>query len=158
VEMLADPGSDVRVQAAVHSAGAKALVDGLPRGLDTVLSRRFEGGVDLSGGQWQRIALALALMAVEGGARVLVLDEPTAHLDVRAEADLFDRFLDLTRGLTTVLISHRFSTVRRADRIVVLDAGRVVEDGSHADLVAAGGRYAHMFRLQADRYVGDHDG
>jgi ATP-binding cassette subfamily B protein len=158
VEMLGDPGSDARVQAAAHSAGAKALVDGLPRGLDTTLSRRFDGGVDLSGGQWQRIALARALMAVEGGARVLVLDEPTAHLDVRAEADLFDRFLDLTRGLTTVLISHRFSTVRRADRIVVLDAGRVVEDGSHADLVAAGGRYAHMFRLQADRYVGDHSG
>jgi ATP-binding cassette subfamily B protein len=158
VEMLAEAGSDARVQAAAHSAGAKALVDGLPRGLDTMLSRRFDGGVDLSGGQWQRIALARALMAVEGGARVLVLDEPTAHLDVRAEADLFDRFLDLTRGLTTVLISHRFSTVRRADRIVVLDAGRVVEDGSHADLVAAGGRYAHMFRLQADRYVGDHGG
>ncbi len=157
VEMLGDGGTDARVQAAVHSAGAKALVDGLPHGLDTMLSRRFDGGVDLSGGQWQRIALARALLAVEGGARVLVLDEPTAHLDVRAEADLFDRFLDLTRGLTTVLISHRFSTVRRADRIVVLDAGRVVEDGSHADLVAAGGRYARMFRLQADRYVGDHD-
>ncbi len=158
VETLRDAGRDDRVLAAVHSAGAKALVDGLPRGLDTMLSRRFDGGADLSGGQWQRIALARALMAVEGGARVLVLDEPTAHLDVRAEADLFDRFLDLTRGLTTVLISHRFSTVRRADRIVVLDAGRVVEDGSHADLVAAGGRYARMFTLQADRYAGDHRG
>ncbi len=157
VEGLRDAGVDDRVRSAIRGAGAKALVEGLPGGLDTVLSRRFDGGVDLSGGQWQRIALARALLAVEGGARVLVLDEPTAHLDVRAEADLFDRFLDLTRGLTTVLISHRFSTVRRADRIVVLDGGRVVEDGDHAELVAADGRYAHMFRLQADRYVGDRD-
>jgi ATP-binding cassette, subfamily B, bacterial len=91
-------------------------------------------------------------MAVEGGASVLVLDEPTANLDVRAEAAFFDSFLELTHGLTTVLISHRFSTVRRAGRIVVLEDGRVVEDGTHAELVAANGRYAELFRLQASRF------
>jgi ATP-binding cassette subfamily B protein len=91
-------------------------------------------------------------MAVEGGANVLVLDEPTANLDVRAEAAFFDRFLQLTQGLTTVLISHRFSTVRRAQRIVVLEHGRVVEDGTHAQLVAANGRYAELFHLQAARF------
>ena len=118
-----------------------------------MLSRQYEGGVDLSGGQWQRVALARALFAVEAGAGVLVLDEPTANLDVRAEAELFDRFLQWTSGVTSVLISHRFSTVRRADRIAVLEAGRVVELGSHDELVAAGGRYADLFRLQAARFV-----
>jgi ATP-binding cassette subfamily B protein len=132
--------------------GALDLIESLPRGWDTILSPRYEGGVDLSGGQWQRIALARALFAVEAGARVLILDEPTAALDVRAEADLFDRFLSITQGLTTILVSHRFSTVRRADRIVVLDGGRVVEQGTHDELVAAGGRYARMFALQADRF------
>jgi ATP-binding cassette subfamily B protein len=110
--------------------------------------------VDLSGGQWQRVALARAMTAVEAGARLLVLDEPTAHLDVRAEADLYDRFLDITHGLTTIVISHRFSTVRRVDRIVVLDAGRISEDGSHDELVAAGGQYARLFRKQAMQYAG----
>jgi ATP-binding cassette subfamily B protein len=93
-------------------------------------------------------------MAVEGGASVLVLDEPTANLDVRAEAAFYDRFLDLTAGLTTILISHRFSTVRRADRIVVLADGEVVEDGTHEELLARDGRYAAMFRLQAARFAG----
>jgi ABC-type transport system involved in cytochrome bd biosynthesis fused ATPase/permease subunit len=145
---------DEQVKAAAERAGATELLADLPDGLDTVLSRRYPGGVDLSGGQWQRIALARAMLAVAEGARVLVLDEPTAQLDVRAEADLYDRFLDLTRGLTTIVISHRFSTVRRADRIVVLEAGRVVEDGDHDALVAAGGRYATLFRTQAMRYGG----
>ncbi|MFP5318709.1 MAG: hypothetical protein ACLGI2_10500 [Acidimicrobiia bacterium] len=108
--------------------------------------------MDLSGGEWQRIALARALYAVEAGAGILVLDEPTANLDVRAEAALFEDFLDLTRGLTTILISHRFSTVRHADRIVVLEGGTVVEDGTHGDLIAAGGSYAGMFQLQAARF------
>jgi ATP-binding cassette, subfamily B, bacterial len=137
-----------RIDRAIDRALARDVIEELPDGLDTELGRDF-GGVDLSGGQWQRLALARALYAVERGATVLVLDEPTAQLDVRAEAALFDRFLELTHGLTTVLISHRFSSVRHADRIVVLDGGRVVEDGSHQQLVAAGGRYAHMFAEQA---------
>jgi ABC-type multidrug transport system fused ATPase/permease subunit len=146
-------GDFSRLQEAARRAGALELIESLPRGWDTTLSRQYEGGVDLSGGEWQRVALARAMFAVEGGARVLVLDEPTANLDVRAEAELYDRFLEMTAGLTTILISHRFSTVRRAHRIVVLQDGRIVERGSHNELVAAGGTYAHMFRLQAERFA-----
>jgi ATP-binding cassette subfamily B protein len=142
---------------AARSAGADGFVESLPAGYDTVLSRQYTGGTDLSGGEWQRIALARALMAVQGGAGVLVLDEPTANLDVRAEVELFDQFLELTRGLTTVLVSHRFSTVRRADRICVLARGRVIELGSHDELLARGGEYARLFRLQADRFTDDAD-
>src|SRR5439155_13257228 len=138
-----------RIATAARRAGAETILADLPGGLATPLSRRFIGGVDLSGGQWQRIALARAMTAVEAGARLLVLDEPTAHLDVRAEADLYDRFLDITAGITTILISHRFSTVRRAHRIVVLDRGEIVEEGTHDELLALNGRYAEMFRLQA---------
>ena len=133
-------------------AGAATIVDALPDGLRTVLSSRYQGGVDLSGGQWQRLAFARALFAVQAGASVLVLDEPTAHLDVRAEVAFFDGFLELTEGLTTVVISHRFSTVRRAERIVVLQDGRISEQGSHEQLLAAGGSYAELFRLQARRF------
>ncbi len=144
---------------AVHEAAARAGIADIPAGLpqawDTPLSRQFEYGADLSGGQWQRLALARALFATSGrgGAGVLVLDEPTASLDVRTEADLYERFLDLTTGLTTLVISHRFSTVRKADHIIVLDEGKVVEQGNHAALLAAGGRYAELFLLQAARYV-----
>ncbi|MBW3537002.1 MAG: ABC transporter ATP-binding protein/permease [Actinobacteria bacterium] len=138
---------------AARRAGALEIIEGLESAWDTPLSRQAKEGTDLSGGQWQRVALARALFAVQAGAGVLVLDEPTANLDVRAEADLYDRFLDLTKGVTTVVISHRFSTVRRADRIVVLDGGKVTEDGTHDELMAAGGRYATMFRLQAARFV-----
>ena len=141
------------MERAAERAGATDVIDELPHGWDTILSRELTDGAELSGGQWQRIALARALMAVEGGARVLVLDEPTASLDVRAEAALYDRFLDLTSGLTSIVISHRFSTVRRAQRIVVIEGGRVIEDGSHESLVALGGRYATMFRLQAARFA-----
>lgn len=140
------------LERAAARAGADGVLAALPRGWDTVLDRQLDGGAELSGGEWQRLALARSLFAVEAGARVLVLDEPTAALDVRAEADIYDRFLDITRGLTSIVISHRFSTVRRADRIVVLDGGRVVEDGSHHALVARGGHYARMFELQAARY------
>lgn len=147
------PGADrALLPVAAERAGALELIRSLPHGWDTVLSRQYAGGVDLSGGQWQRIALARAMFAVQAGARVLVLDEPTAALDVRAEAELYDRFLDLTQGLTTILISHRFSTVRRANRIIVLDQGRIAEDGTHDDLLAAGGRYAQMFARQAERF------
>jgi ATP-binding cassette subfamily B protein len=137
---------------AAARAGALDLIDRLPSGWATPLHRQYTGGADLSGGEWQRIALARALFAVGAGAGVLVLDEPTANLDVRAEAALFEDFLDLTRGMTTILISHRFSTVRHADRICVLDGGRVVEDGTHDELMAARGRYAELFLLQAERF------
>jgi ATP-binding cassette, subfamily B, bacterial len=148
---------DQAIWEAAAMAGAEDLVAALPAGQATTLSPRFEGGVDVSGGQWQRIAFARALLAVRAGARVLVLDEPTAHLDVRAEAEMFDRFIELTKGLTTIVISHRFSTVRRADRIIVLEHGQITEDGSHEELLAAGGRYERLFRLQASSYGGTDD-
>jgi ATP-binding cassette subfamily B protein len=140
------------LERAAEQAGAAGVTAALPDGLATVLSSRYSGGVDLSGGQWQRIALARALFAVQAGASVLVLDEPTAQLDARSEVAFFDRFLELTRGLTTVVISHRFSTVRRANRIAVLDGGRITEQGSHEELLAAGGQYADLFGLQARRF------
>ncbi|MEU0128129.1 MULTISPECIES: ABC transporter ATP-binding protein [unclassified Streptomyces] len=146
-------GDRDRLREAAHRAGALPLIEGLADGWDTVLSPEYTGGTDLSGGQWQRIALARALFAVDAGARVLILDEPTAALDVRAEAEIYERFLELTAGLTTILISHRFSTVRRAERIVVLEGGVVVEDGAHEELLAGRGRYAAMFDLQAARFV-----
>jgi ATP-binding cassette, subfamily B, bacterial len=148
-EHLDDVGG---LDAMAARAGASGTLASLPAGWDTVLSRSYSGGVDLSGGQWQRIALARALFAVRHGARVLVLDEPTAWLDARGEADFFDRFLEITAGTTTLIISHRFSTVRRADRICVLDGGRVLEQGDHDSLLAAGNRYAQLFTLQAARF------
>jgi ATP-binding cassette subfamily B protein len=141
------------VRAAAERADADGFVESLPHGFDTVLSRHYDGGQDLSGGQWQRIGLARAYYAVAGGARVLVLDEPTAQLDVRSEVEFFDRFLERTRNLTSVVISHRFSTVRRADRIVVLENGRIAESGSHDELLKLDGRYAALFRLQAQRFA-----
>ncbi len=140
------------VEQAAAKAGALGLLEGLSSGWQTILSREYSGGTQLSGGEWQRLALARALFAVDGGAGVLVLDEPTASLDVRAEAEVYERFLELTRGLTTIVISHRFSTVRQADRIVVIEHGRLVEDGRHETLMAAGGRYAEMYALQAARF------
>jgi ATP-binding cassette subfamily B protein len=140
------------LERAATRAGADAIIASLPRGWDTVLSPHYAGGVDLSGGQWQRIALARALYAIGAGARVLVLDEPTAQLDVRGEAAFYDRFLELTARVTSIIISHRFASVRRADRIAVLDGGLITELGPHEQLLAAGGTYAHMFGLQAERF------
>lgn len=133
-------------------AGVWELLTQLPLGLETPLSRQLSDGTDLSGGEWQRIALARALFAIEDGARLLILDEPTANLDVRAEAEFINQFLELTEGLTTIVVSHRLSTVRHASRIVVLEAGRIIEDGSHTDLMSGDGRYASLFRLQASRF------
>jgi ABC-type multidrug transport system fused ATPase/permease subunit len=138
---------DTVVSAALEAAGADNLA-----ALDTVLARGYTGGTDLSGGQWQRVALARALAAVTLGAGVVLLDEPTAQLDVRGEAEIFDRLLAATRHCTTILISHRFSTVRHADRICVLEHGHVIELGTHDELMALGGRYRTMFDLQAQRF------
>jgi ABC-type multidrug transport system fused ATPase/permease subunit len=141
---------------AVRAALAKARAAGLAE-LDTVLARGYEGGTDLSGGQWQRVALARALCAVELGAGLVLLDEPTAQLDVRGEAEIFDRILTATRRCTTILVSHRFSTVRHADRICVLEDGAVIELGTHEELMALGGRYRTMFDLQAQRFNATED-
>jgi ABC-type multidrug transport system fused ATPase/permease subunit len=138
---------DEVIRAALVDAGAADLAS-----LDTTLARGYPGGTDLSGGQWQRIALARALCAVRLGAGLVLLDEPTAQLDVRGEAEIFDRVLAATRQATTILISHRFSTVRHADRICVLEHGKMVELGSHDELMARGGRYRTMFELQASRF------
>ncbi|HEX5097516.1 MAG TPA: ABC transporter ATP-binding protein [Acidimicrobiia bacterium] len=136
------------IEAALRDAGAVDLAS-----LDTILARGYEGGTDFSGGQWQRVALARALCSVRLGAGVVLLDEPTAQLDVRGEAEIFERILSATRHTTTILISHRFSTVRLADRICVLEHGRVVELGSHDELMELHGRYRTMFELQASRFV-----
>jgi ATP-binding cassette, subfamily B, bacterial len=140
------------VAEALEAAGAAKLA-----ALDTILARGYDGGTELSGGQWQRVALARALAAVKLGAGVVLLDEPTAQLDVRGEAEIFDRLLVATRRCTTILISHRFSTVRHADRICVLEHGHVVELGTHDELMARGGRYHTMFELQAQRFAGGAD-
>jgi ATP-binding cassette, subfamily B, bacterial len=153
---LRDLGADIEpavLDEAAERAGALEVVEQLPHGWDTICAPGYAGGADMSGGQWQRIALARAIYAVERGARVLVLDEPTAQLDIRAEAAFYSRFLEITKGLTTVVISHRFGTVRRADRIAVLDGGRVTELGTHESLVATGGTYAELFELQAARFA-----
>ena len=139
--------ADVDVEAALTDAGAS-----MPANLDQILARGYPGGTDLSGGQWQRIALARALCAVRTGAGVVLLDEPTAQLDVRGEAEIFQRILAATRNVTTILISHRFSTVRLADRICVIEHGKVVELGTHEELMALGGRYRTMFESQASRF------
>jgi len=140
-----------RVGRAIEQGGARELVATLSAGLETQLGRWFSSGVDLSGGQWQKIALARAFMREE--ADILILDEPTAALDAEAEHAVFQRFRALAAGRTTILISHRFPTVRMADRILVLESGRVIEDGDHASLLAAGARYAHLFNLQAAGYL-----
>lgn len=147
-----DGAPDDVILAALAEAGAADLAS-----LDTPLAKGYPGGTDLSGGQWQRVALARALCAVKQGAGLVLLDEPTAQLDVRGEAEIFERILRSTRDVTTILISHRFSTVRYADRICVLEHGRVIELGSHPELMALGGRYRTMFDLQAERFAAEED-
>lgn len=141
--------SEADLQGAIAKADLSALVAELPRGLDTLLGQTFTGGTNLSGGQWQRVAMARAFVR---SAQVILLDEPTAALDPRAEQAVFGQFLDLVRGKTAILISHRLGSARQADRIVVLKDGRVAEAGAHDQLMAAGGHYAHLFRLQAAWY------
>lgn len=152
---LSAPGTDDLPGAirALELAGAADLTGSLPAGLDTPLSALFDGGVDLSGGQWQKVALARAIYGVQHGRRLLVMDEPTAHLDAGQEAEFYDRVVKTLAGTTIVLVSHRLSTVRSADRIVLLDSGRICEEGSHAELMQLGGGYARMFRLQASRFA-----
>ena len=137
---------------ASRQAGSDGLIDGLPHGYDTALGKWFDAGVNLSGGEWQKVALARAFMR---DARILLLDEPTSALDAQAEYDLFERLRSLTRGRTAVYISHRFSTVRRADRILFLEHGQLVEQGTHEQLMRLSGRYARLFRLQAAAYTGE---
>lgn len=143
------PEADELIRQAAQKSLAAGVIRRLPQGLHQQLGRRFEGGVDLSGGEWQKVALARAYLRE---AQFLILDEPAAALDARSEYDLFQRFASLTQGRTALLISHRFSTVRMADRILVLEGGRVVEEGCHERLLAEGGRYSAMFELQAASY------
>jgi ATP-binding cassette subfamily B protein len=140
---------DARIREAARRSLADSVAQRVPQGFDQMLGRRFENGVELSGGEWQKVALARAYMR---DAQVLILDEPTAALDARAEYEVFQRFADLTQGRMAVLISHRFSTVRMADRILVLKSGELVDDGTHEELVARGGLYAELFSLQAAGY------
>jgi ATP-binding cassette subfamily B protein len=146
VEALED---DARIREAARRSLADSVAKRVPQGFDQMLGRRFDDGVELSGGEWQKVALARAYMR---DAQVLILDEPTAALDARAEYEVFLRFAELTKGRMAVLISHRFSTVRMADRILVLKDGELVDDGTHEELLARGGLYAELFSLQAAGY------
>jgi ATP-binding cassette subfamily B protein len=149
VGRIENPHTQEEIEYAAEKSLAAGVIAKLPGGYDQMLGRRFEGGVDLSGGEWQKLALARAYLR---DAQLLVLDEPTAALDARSEFEVFERFAELTYGKMALLISHRFSTVRMADRIVVLEGGRLVEEGSHTELIALGGRYAAMFEMQAASY------
>jgi ATP-binding cassette, subfamily B, bacterial len=140
------------IQSAARKAGADPLIEGLPSGYDTALGRWFDDGANLSGGEWQKVALARAFMR---DVPILILDEPTSALDAQAEYELFARLRALATGRTAVYISHRFSTVRQADRILFLEHGRLVEEGTHAELMALGGRYAQLFQMQASAYTGE---
>jgi len=151
------PRHETALAQAAADAGLRPVLDGLPRGWQTPLARTRTDGVDLSGGQWQQVVLARALYAVRTGARLLVLDEPTAHLDVRTEFDMFSRIAAHKGDASVVLISHRLSTVRQADRIVLLEGGRVTECGTHDELMALRGAYAEMFAIQAERFARGYD-
>ncbi len=144
-----EAADDGLIQVAAQKSLADQVVKRLPKAYEQMLGRRFEGGVDLSGGEWQKVALARAYLR---DAQILVLDEPTAALDARSEHEVFERFAELTQGRMALLISHRFSTVRMADRIIVLSGGRITEEGNHKQLIALGGSYAGMFEMQAASY------
>lgn len=146
---------DANVVGPLAEAGLADLAASLPKGLQTRLGWSSDDSAELSGGQWQRVCIARALLAVQRGAQLLILDEPTANLDARGELEVFDHIIEACGGTTLLLVSHRFSTVRRAERIVVLRHGKVIEDGSHEELLAGGGRYARMFNLQAAHIRGD---
>ncbi len=137
------------IRTAAHKSLAELFIRKLPKRYEQPLGCRFEGAVDLSGGEWQKVALARAYLR---DAQLLILDEPTAALDAKSEHEVFERFGELTKGKMALLISHRFSTVRMVDRILVLESGRIVEEGSHEALIRIGGRYAQMFDLQAANY------
>lgn len=143
------PHNEVEIEFAAHKSLADTVVGKLEHGYDQMLGRRFEGGVELSGGEWQKIALARAYLR---DAQLLILDEPTAALDAKSELEVFERFAELTQGKMALLISHRFSTVRMADRIVVLSGGRLIEEGNHQSLMSTGGLYSEMFEMQAASY------
>jgi ATP-binding cassette subfamily B protein len=137
------------ISEAASKSGAAAVIERLPEGYDTVLGKWFDGGVNLSGGEWQKVALGRAFMRE---AQILILDEPSAALDAKAEFELFSRLRELAHGRTAIFISHRFSTVRQADRILVFEQGSLIESGTHEELLALGGRYAELFNLQAASY------
>jgi ATP-binding cassette subfamily B protein len=149
VGQIEERNNQFRIRSAANKSLAEKVIRKLPKGYNQTLGCRFEGGVDLSGGEWQKMALARAYLR---DAQVLILDEPTAALDARSEHEVFERFAELTKGKMSLLISHRFSTVRMADRILVLEGGRIAEQGKHDDLVRDSGRYAQMFELQAANY------
>jgi ATP-binding cassette subfamily B protein len=149
VGQIEERSNQFRIRSAANKSLAEKAIRKLPKGYDQTLGSRFEGAVDLSGGEWQKMALARAYLR---DAQVLILDEPTAALDARSEHEVFERFAELTKGKMSLLISHRFSTVRMADRILVLEGGKIAEQGKHDDLVRESGRYAQMFELQAANY------
>jgi ABC-type multidrug transport system fused ATPase/permease subunit len=153
----AEPVDPEEIRAAARIVGIEEMAERLPLGWDTPLDTARTGGVELSGGQWQQVAMARALYAVGAGARVLVLDEPTAHLDVRSEAALFTRLTDAVHDVATVLVTHRLWTVRHSDRIVLVQDGRILEDGHHDGLMARGGEYARMYELQSERFRRGYD-
>lgn len=149
VGQIEDAENPFRIRSAANKSNAEKFIRRLPNGFDQVLGCKFDGGVDLSGGEWQKLALARAYLR---DAQLLILDEPTAALDARSEHEVFERFAELTKGKMALLISHRLSTVRMADRILVLENGHIAEQGHHNELVASSGRYAQMFELQAANY------